>query len=1169
MKALRFFSHTLSKLYKLNRSKSLSGLSLMIALMIILVGSAVLPKAETSFDKTQSINSEKARLSEQVSIEAAGRGNPWISLSDGRELITSYVGPFDAVQAIEQNEARPLSLASADFDEDGVPDLICGYEHEGRGIVVLHRGNADSIYPNSAEAQQRRASGEFTDAPFLSPARVFALSEAADLIGAGDFDADGHWDVVTASRNGDKLNLLSGDGRGELGEAKQVELPGAVTAMVVGEINRRDGLDDVVVGVMGAEGAKALVFEGPEGALRSSPEIFDMPSEVTSLALGQLDDGYEYDCAAAAGGELVIVQGRDRKLSLDEIRQATVPKAIIRHRFFSAAISSIAAGDFFGDSATDIALLFEDGKIELLDDREAKEGSIEAGGAVEEQRLEVSASRRWSEAAQLVCARVSSVAKDNLAIVDSESSELQILAIDDEATRQTGREEFGAANHRVISAQLDAEESAAAILPMRLNRDALNDLIILKSDQSRLTIAMSEPQAVFTVTSTNDSGAGSLRQAITDANNSAGADTISFNISGSGIKTINLASPLPDITGSVIIDGTTQPGFAGSPVIALRRGGDGSTVKITAGNSTVRGLDVCSLLSGFGNLLNPISDIEITTAGGNRIEGNLISEAGVRITSSNNIVGGTATGARNTFASNPSSSGVELFGNGAFNNFIQGNSFVAGVSSCAPSNPQLCGGGIGVSGPNNVIGGTAPGARNIISGSPRTINVGIGDAAGNLVQGNLIGIDATGTIASGSFRGIGLFGGSTTVGGTTPHARNTISGHVSEGISISGRSDVIYGNQVQGNYIGTDITGTIAKGNGFGITVGFARGTVIGGATSAARNIISGNSGVGIGIGFAPPRCQGFGGLPPIPGGADFLVRENHIGTDASGTQPLGNGTDGVTVTQDSFSHEIRSNRIAFNGGNGIRVSESIDPQIPGRPGFSVWIVANSIYSNSLLGIELGDDGITSNDLLDTDTGANLRQNFPLLNSFVASTYTMLSARINPTVTLTLTGTLSSAPNTTFTVEFFFGSNCPGEGRQHVGIIPIPLGAKSVTTDSQGNASYSFEFNFPSGFASGWINCTATDPTRNTSEFSQCIEVKNPSAPVITRVFRNGKKLIIEGRNFDSGAKIFLKDQEEKTKHNSSTKLTGKKAGKKINPGDKVQVRNSDGTPSNEWIYSP
>src|SRR5262249_27552246 len=68
----------------------------------------------------------KTRLSDEVSIHASGRGQPVINLTDGREIITELSGPKPLVEAIEENRAQPLSLASADFDEDGVRDLICG-----------------------------------------------------------------------------------------------------------------------------------------------------------------------------------------------------------------------------------------------------------------------------------------------------------------------------------------------------------------------------------------------------------------------------------------------------------------------------------------------------------------------------------------------------------------------------------------------------------------------------------------------------------------------------------------------------------------------------------------------------------------------------------------------------------------------------------------------------------------------------------------------------------------------------------------------------------------------------------------------------------------------------------------------------------------------------------
>src|SRR5262249_5866956 len=154
--------------------------------------------------------------------------------------------------------------------------------------------------------------------------------------------------LVVAKRGDNHLYLLSGDGKGGLYLTRTLELVGGVTAMVAGEINRRDGLDDIVIGVNGERGAQVLVFEGPEGALRATPEVFASPAEVTSLALGQLDDSYEMDLAIAAGHELMVVHGRDRKLTLDKQSQERVRPASISTRVFSSVVKSLALGDFTG-----------------------------------------------------------------------------------------------------------------------------------------------------------------------------------------------------------------------------------------------------------------------------------------------------------------------------------------------------------------------------------------------------------------------------------------------------------------------------------------------------------------------------------------------------------------------------------------------------------------------------------------------------------------------------------------------------------------------------------------------------------------------------------------------------------------------------------------------------
>ncbi len=236
--------------------------------------------------------------------------------------------------------------------------------------------------------------------------------------------------------------------------------------------------------------------------------------------------------------------------------------------------------------------------------------------------------------------------------------------------------------------------------------------------------------ATFTVTNTNDSGAGSLRQAILDANASGGTDTIAFNIPGAGPHTIQPTSVLPNITDPVIIDGYTQlgaspntnpPGLGINAVLKINLDGSdtGSGAKglvIAAGDSTVRGL-VINRFGGWG--------IELVTNGGSLIEGNYIGTD----------VNGTAD---------------------------QGN-FLYGVAIDDA--------------PGNTIGGMAAGAGNVISGNDADgVYIWWGSATGNQVQGNLIGTDVTGTLDLGnSLDGVFINGASgNTIGGTAGGAGNMI-----------------------------------------------------------------------------------------------------------------------------------------------------------------------------------------------------------------------------------------------------------------------------------------------------------------------------------------------------------------------------------------------------------
>jgi hypothetical protein len=538
---------------------------------------------------------------------------------------------------------------------------------------------------------------------------------------------------------------------------------------------------------------------------------------------------------------------------------------------------------------------------------------------------------------------------------------------------------------------------------------------------SLLLAAATAAANTYTVTSTADSGAGTLRQAITDANANLGPDTIAFNITGTGPHTIAIQSFLPAITSPVTIDGYTQSGATPNtlPVgqglntileIVLDGGAvffpGGGCLGVSTSDTTIKGLVIAHCEQGNA------SAIYIDSGASNvRIEGNFLATDAA----------GTARTAQG-FA-------VQVL--------VQNGS-------------------------NVTVGGTTPSARNLISGCASGVSLQSGN--GHKVQGNLFGLTKDGDAlleppcAASSFP-LGNAGGSGILYGGVG-AGNVIAG-LGNGIDVGGNSNVVHGNM-----IGTDVSGTHLVGqlsNGIGVS---GTGHIIGGSGAGEGNVIGG-------VGF-------YVGLNI--GGGGHTVQGNFIGTDVTGTLDLGNHRAGISVggtdiaiggTGPGEGNTVAFNGGVFGGGGGI-----------GIVGQQVRIRGNRIFGNKSLttsdglGIDLVvglESGVTPNDAGDGDAGPNGAQNYPLLTSAGPALPQGAGTHI--------TGVLNSSPSTTFDLDFYSNPPCASrpqeylEGQDYIGSHP-------VTTNGSGIASFDITLPFTVE-PGARITATATDPIGNTSEFSQ------------------------------------------------------------------------------------
>lgn len=416
----------------------------------------------------------------------------------------------------------------------------------------------------------------------------------------------------------------------------------------------------------------------------------------------------------------------------------------------------------------------------------------------------------------------------------------------------------------------------------------------------------------------------SLSDAIWEANANAGKDTIAFNIPGTGPHVIvlpALGTPLParfipSVSDAVVIDGTTEPGYAGTPLIEID--GNGRFAVLAFSGDETSGSEVRGLA-----INNTLHAIQLNNPGGNIVERNFIGtdasgtvakpmppgflETGIEV--SNGL--GPAASLGNTVADNLIAGirGNAISLDGASDSHVLRNLIGTDLSGKIQLSTGS-GDGIRIVGDRNDVSG------NVVAGVERGIRISgsTNDAStDNRIEGNFVGTDIEGKVDLGNCcGGISIEGAATSniVGGSSPASRNVISGNGGIGLQL-GDSPLAVGNVAEGNFIGTDVSGTLDHLGNDGAGIQVSRGT----DHLIARNVVSGNGGNGVVAGTTTTLS--------------VRIESNFIGTNAQGTAPIPNDGDGV-MTQSGVGASLVSviggetaaqrNIISGNRGNGVSV---------------------------------------------------------------------------------------------------------------------------------------------------------------------------------------------------------------------------------------------------------
>ncbi|HEX7332295.1 MAG TPA: hypothetical protein VF290_12405, partial [Pyrinomonadaceae bacterium] len=510
---------------------------LAICLIVVAVPLAlyvrVKSEGSTWFSKSENPVTRTRRAREQVTVQAAGRGKPFLNLQDGRGMTVTYKGDQAAVAALQSGAAQARALSSADFDRNGTPDVIAAYAYNGAGIITLQRGNPDAFAPTNDSVFVRMQQG-YNPPSLLEGAEVYSIPVAPDFLATGNFTNGSGKDVVFAAKGG-ALYLMQGNGAGRFGEPRQIELPGPVTALAAGEFRAADGVTDLAIGVNAPGGPALMIFDDGVNGFTDAVAEYQLAAPASAIEFGALDDDPFTDVAVAAGSDLLVVHGWGRK------EQVAAASRVERVNV-GPGLRGLALGHFTWDrqGRSEIAALTYDGTVHIVENGKldtrpfnGAEAAQRTRGNLKPQKItkvdvESAASWKpgqsggWKDGKQILGSNLSAdlpkpLMRTNLAyreldefvLMGQSNSKLEIVRpIGPNDSALTADQSLAITND-TAKVTLDVESTPVAVLQLPRKLNGVTDVLVLDSSSIEIDVVPNAPNTTITVDRTDDpSGAG-------------------------------------------------------------------------------------------------------------------------------------------------------------------------------------------------------------------------------------------------------------------------------------------------------------------------------------------------------------------------------------------------------------------------------------------------------------------------------------------------------------------------------------------------------------------------------------------------------------------------------------------------------------------------------------